>query len=165
MVTVIDWLVAVFLVTAWVGYWAAYDRETATNKVWLIVLAVLLYYALAALPEENVEWVSTTFFSIGLGVSIYFFLTQDFVALPRKVELVNRIGRWIMEMRPAFGWAPIHPNYAAGIAAITTPFILYPARKLVTKKKLSFLLSNSFLSLLDCARLCLPFFWLPRKVS
>lgn len=134
--TSFDWFVALFLTTAWVGYWAAYDRETAWSKVWLVVLAALLYYALSSQPEENLEWVCTLFFCIGLGVSSYFFLTQDFVALPRKMEFVNRIGRWVMEMIPRAGWTPIHPNYVAGIATITTPFILYPAGKLVKRSNL-----------------------------
>jgi len=120
-----------FAATAWAGYWAAYDEETAWSKVWLIVLAALLYYAVAGQPAENIYWVCVSFFCVGLGVSIYFFLTHDFIALPRKVELVNRIGRWIMETRPTVGWTPIHPNYAAGVIAVTTPFILYPAQKLI----------------------------------
>jgi O-antigen ligase len=124
--TALDLLVLTFLVTGWVGYWAAYDPEAAWTKVWLICLAVLLYYALAGQPTENLELVCILFSCIGLGVSIYFFLTHDFVAQPRKVEIVNEIGRWIMAMRPRFGWTAIHPNYVAGIAAITTPFTLYP---------------------------------------
>jgi len=127
--TPFDWLIVLFLATAWVGYWAAYDKVTAWNKVWLIVLAILLYYVLAGQPRERLEGICILLFCIGAGVSIYFFLTHDFVILPRKLEFVNRIGRWVMEMRPRLGWAPIHPNYVAGIAAIMTPFVLYPARK------------------------------------
>ena len=44
--TPFDWLIAIFLVTAWVGYWAAYDISAAWVKIWLIVSGVLLYYAL-----------------------------------------------------------------------------------------------------------------------
>jgi O-antigen ligase len=132
--TPFDWLVAVFLVTAWGGYWAAYDREAAWSKVWFIVLAVLLYYALAAQPKKNLGWISSILFCTGFGIAIYFFLTYDFVALPRKVEVVNHIGRWVMEIVPRSGWTAIHPNYVAGIAAVTTPFILYPAGKLVRRK-------------------------------
>jgi O-antigen ligase len=124
--TALDLLVLTFLLTGCVGYWAAYDPEAAWTKVWLICLAVLLYYALAGQPTENLELVCVLFSCIGLGVSIYFFLTHDFVAQPRRVEIVNEIGRWIMAIRPQFGWTAIHPNYVAGIAAITTPFALYP---------------------------------------
>lgn len=124
--TPLDGLVAVFLITAWVGYWAAYDRTTAWTKVWFIVLAVILYYALSAQPELNRAWISFLFFGIGVGVCLYFFLTHDFLAIPRKLEIVNRIGIWIMSIRPQFGWIPIHPNYVAGIAAVTVPFVFYP---------------------------------------
>lgn len=124
--TSLDWLIAIFLVTAWVGYWAAYDKTTAWNKVWLIMAAVLFYYALAAQPKENWQGVAILFFCMGVGVSVYYFLTHDFIAAPRKLEFVNRIGIWLMEIRPQAGWSPIHPNYVAGLAAITAPFILYP---------------------------------------
>ena len=40
-----------------------------------------------------------------------------------------------MDIRPQTRWMPIHPNYVAGLAAITTPFILYPA--LEWQKKLN----------------------------
>ena len=122
----LDWLIALFLITACVGFWAAYDRPTAWNKMWLIVGAVLLYYALAAQPRENFIWIAVLFFCLGVGISVHFFLTYDFSAAPRKLELANRIGRWLMEVRPETGWKPIHPNYTAGLAAISAPFIILP---------------------------------------
>ena len=131
--TTFDWLIVIFLATAWVGYWAAYDREAAWSKVWLIVLGVLLYYALAAQTAESLVWICALLFCIGVGVSLYFFVTHDFVAMPRKVEFVNRVGRWVMTLIPRPGWPPIPPNYVAGIAAITTPFILHPALKVAKR--------------------------------
>ena len=125
----IDWLVLIFLVTAWVGYWAAYDKDIAWIKAWLIVIAVLLYYSLRAQPEENLIWVSIALFGIGVCISFYYFLTHDFVVAPRKIELVNSIGRWFMSIRPQTGWTAIHPNYVAGIVAVTVPFIYYPIWK------------------------------------
>ncbi|MGZ9225864.1 MAG: O-antigen ligase family protein, partial [Anaerolineales bacterium] len=98
-----------------------YNQEAAWSKVWLIFLAVLLYYALAGQPSENLEWVCVFFFCIGVGVSIYFFLTLNIGSgSPLK-------------------WTPIHQNYAAGVAAITTPFILYPARQSKGKNSSAFL--------------------------
>jgi multisubunit Na+/H+ antiporter MnhF subunit len=122
----LDWLVLVFLVTAWVGYWAAYDTAIAWSKLWFIVTGALLYYSLSTQPRENLIWVSAFLFCVGVGVSLYYFLTYDFVAMPRKLEFVNSIGRSIMHVRPQTGWTPIHPNYVAGMIAVTTPFILYP---------------------------------------
>ncbi len=124
--TSLDWLIAIFVLTAWMGYWAAYDRTAAWTKLWLIMAAALLYYALAAQPRENLTIICLSIFGLGVGVSLHFFLTYDFIAAPRKLEFVNRIGRWLMEFRPSTGWQPIHPNYVAGLAALTAPFILYP---------------------------------------
>jgi O-antigen ligase len=127
--TIFDWLIALFVITAAIGVWAAYDKDAAWNKFWVLLLAVLLYYALSGQPRENLGWVARIFFSIGVGVSIYFFLTHDFIALPRKLPWVNSIGLWIMQIRPPVAWKPIHPNYVAGIAAIVTPFAFYPERR------------------------------------
>lgn len=122
----VDWLALIFAATAWAGYWAAYDPATAWNKAWLVVTAALLYFSLKAQPTRNLFWVSVFLFGLGVGVSLYYFLTHDFIALPRKLELVNNIGYWIMNVRPQTGWTPIHPNYAAGMIAVTVPFIFYP---------------------------------------
>lgn len=121
-----DWLVLVFAVTAWVGYWAAYDQATAWNKAWLIVTAVLLYFSLRAQPRQNLFPISVFIFFTGVGIALYYFLTHDFVAVPRKLEFVNLAGRWIMDVRPQTRWIPIHPNYVAGMIALTLPFALYP---------------------------------------
>ena len=126
----LDWLIVVFAATAWAGYWAAYDQSAAWNKAWLIMTAVLLYFSLKLQPRQNLYVISIFLFSIGAGTAVYYFLTHDFVALPRKLELVNQLGRWIMTVRPQTNWTPIHPNYVAGMIAITVPFILYPVWRL-----------------------------------
>ena len=139
--TPLDWLIVIFFVTTWVGYWASYDKTAAWNKVWLIMTAILFYYALVSQPKENWNEISILFYCIGVGVSGYFFLTHDFIAAPRKLGFVNHIGTWLMGFRPYTGWIPIHPNYVAGIAAITAPFILHPLQKVkggMSRKKIPF---------------------------
>ena len=125
-----DWLILVFLITVGSGYWAAYDQATAWTKLWFIITGVLLFYSLRAQPRENLIGVSVLLFCVGIGVSLYFFLTYDFVSAPRRIEFVNKLGRWLMGIRPQTGWTPIIPNYTAGLAAITAPFILYPIWKM-----------------------------------
>lgn len=145
--TSLDWFIAIFLVTALVGYWAAYDKPTAWNKVWLIVTAILVYYALVAQPKENWFGLTILLFCISIGISVYYFLTYDFIAVPRKLELVNRIGSWLMGVRPQTEWVPIHPNYVAGLAAITAPFIFYPALMLNKKINWQVILFNTVILL------------------
>lgn len=117
--TLSDWLIVIFLVTAWMGYWAAYDRESAWNKAWLIVLAVLLYYALSTQPEENLDWICALLLCAGLGISIYYFLTHNFP------DNSGKFARWWMNNRPQVGWSSIHHGYIAGLLFVTNLFAFY----------------------------------------
>lgn len=127
--TPLDWLIAIFLFTAWVGYQSAYNKTIAWDKAWWIVAAVLLYFAMAAQPRQNLTWICLLFFLGGVGISAHYLLTYDFAAAPRRLEWVNQVGRWLMEFRPQTGWRSIHPNYAGGLAAIFGAFLLYPLRE------------------------------------
>ena len=111
--TLFDWLIAIFLLTAWIGYWASYDKTAAWTKSWLITLAVLLYYALSAQPRQNLIGVSTIFFLVGVGVSVYFFLTDDFGNITGPLAL------WWLNTRPQFGWPALHHSYISGVVVIT----------------------------------------------
>jgi len=124
-----DWLMLVFLITTWVGYWASYDEVSALNKAWLLTTSVFLYYALSAQPEENMIWLASSLFAVGVGVSVYFFLTHNFIDVPRKVDVLNKIGMLWMKIRPQLPWQSIHPNYVSGVAVLTGIFGLYPLRK------------------------------------
>jgi hypothetical protein len=95
-----DWLLLIFLITAWLAYWSAYDKASAWNKIWLIVLAILLYYALVSQPGQNLVWISLILFGVGVGTSIYFFLTHDFANAPIK------IASWWMNTRPQLDGTP-----------------------------------------------------------
>jgi hypothetical protein len=114
-----DWLLLIFLITAWIAYWSAYDKAAAWYKIWLIVLAVLLYYALVSQPKQNLVWISFILFGGGVGTSIYFFLTHDFA------NTSIGIASWWMNIRPQLGWNAIHHGYVSGIQAITTLYSLY----------------------------------------
>ena len=114
-----DWLLLIFLITAWLAYWSAYDKESAWNKIWFIVLAVLLYYALVSQPTQNLVWIFLVLYGVGVGTSIYFFLTHDFT------NATIRIASWWMNTRPQFGWPAIHQGYISGIVVITTLYSLY----------------------------------------
>ena len=113
------WLLAVFLITASIGYWAAYDKSSGWIKLWLIVTAVLLYYALGAQPKQNLLIISLLSFCLGLGAAVYFFLTFDFAGISTGIAL------WWMRNRPHVGWQSIHHGYTSGLLLISTLFAFY----------------------------------------
>jgi hypothetical protein len=122
----IDGLLIVFLVTALIGYWAAYDQTAAWMKLSLLIAGILLYYAISTQPESNLGILAGFWFIFGLAVAIYFLLTLDLGASPAKFQIINQIGlRW-MSIRPAVSWPAIQPtDTAAGIAIVTSVYGLY----------------------------------------
>ena len=117
--TPVDWLIAIFLVTAWVGYWAAYDKPAAWIKVWLIVDAVLLYFALSAQPKQNLGFLSFLSFCFALVISLYFCLTYDFEGNG------GRIAVWWMTHRPQVDWPAIHYDDILGLVLISAILAFY----------------------------------------
>ncbi len=112
--TKFDWLLAVFLVTAAAGYWAAYDKPAAWSKLWLILGSIYLFYALSAQPKKNLRAIADIFFSIAVGISLYFFLTHNFTG-----DSTGAMGSWWMKVRPQTGWKDLHHAYISGSVTIT----------------------------------------------
>lgn len=117
-----DPALAIFIITAAVGVWAAYDQGTAWPKFWLLVGAILLFYAIAGQPIRNL-WLIAGFFSlVGVGIAIFYLLTNDWNVQPAKIDSIHRIGFWWMTIRPLVEAEAVHPNDVAGISTIMLPF-------------------------------------------
>ena len=122
--TPFDWLMAVFLITTWIGYWAAFNKEAAWIKAWLIVTAVFLYYAICAQSKRNLEVLSQFSFFLALAISLYFFFAHDFTVNS------GRIASWWMDFRPHIGWPAIYHGYVSGLLVVTSLFACYWLRKI-----------------------------------
>lgn len=109
-----------FLLTAGLSVWAAYDRPAAFAKFWVIVGGVLIFYAVANYREKGSEpfWLLAFF---GAGVTLYFLATNDWATYPGKLAIVTRIGQAIQGMIPAVPGHRLHPNVVGGILATTIP--------------------------------------------
>ena len=117
--TPLDWLIAIFLITAWVGYWVAYDQSAAWIKFWLIVSAVLLYYALSAQPRQNLGFLSFLSFCFASAIAIYFFLTYNFTG--------SRFGAviWWGTHKPKVDWPALNHGNTSGLLLVSSIFALY----------------------------------------
>ena len=110
-----------FLLTAGLSVWAAYDRPAALAKFWVIVGGLLIFYAFANYREKRPDpfWLLASF---GAGVTLYFLATNDWATYPGKLAIVTRIGQAIQGLIPAVPGHRLHPNVVGGILATTLPF-------------------------------------------
>lgn len=132
-----DPLMLGFLATAVVGAWAGYNEALAWEKFWLIIGGMVLFYALAGQRSANLWPIMTGLALFGGTLGLYFMLTHDYVAIPAKIDSLNRIGLRMMESRPAplNGLHRLHPNVAGGIMAMMIPFALAVAIRGVKKSR------------------------------
>jgi hypothetical protein len=120
--TPLDLPMALFLATAAGGMWLSYDQTAAQAKYWLIIGAVLIFYALVAQPWRNLWFLAGILTLFGVGVASYFLLTHDWQAQPVRIQFFSQfVLRW-MAIRPALSVDTIHPNVAAGLVAMVIPF-------------------------------------------
>ncbi len=119
--TPFDAPLALFLVTAGLAVWSAYDRPAAWAKLWLVAGGVLLYYALAnaTVLGKARAWLPA---ALGAAVAVYFVLTNDWRAHPGEVAALARLGSVLQGLIPAIPGPRLNPNEAGGILAMLLPF-------------------------------------------
>ncbi len=122
--TPLDIPVLIFLATALVGAWAAYDTSAALSKLWMVLSAVLLYYALARQPRQNLWLIAGAVSILGAFLALYFLLSHDWAAQPADLALINRLGSGWMSIRPSLPLDGFHPNKVGGLLAMLAPFSL-----------------------------------------
>jgi tetratricopeptide (TPR) repeat protein len=120
--TPLDLPLLLFLGTALMGVWVAYDRNAAQSKLWMLVGATLLFYALAWQPRSTL-WPITTILALsGAMVAVAFLLTHDWQAFPPKFAIVQRLALAWSAIRPSIVIEGMHPNIGGGLMALLIPF-------------------------------------------
>jgi hypothetical protein len=123
--TPFDLALIIFLLTAAAGIWAAYQPLAAWLKFWLLVSAILLYFAVARQSQENLRIIAGFLVVVGISVAVVYLMARNWEAHPAKLPVVNQWMLSWMKIRPDFPWMISHPNEddTAGIAALTLPFL------------------------------------------
>jgi len=110
--------------TAAGGVWATYNREAGWAKFWLILASIFLYYALARQPRENL-WLVTSLLSLLVAYrALNFLLSPDLPRQSADFEIITKIKRGWLDLRPALTIHAPLPNISAGILAMLIPFPL-----------------------------------------
>ena len=115
------WLL-LFLVTAAVAVWSAYDRDVAWEKFWLIVGAVLLFYAFANGMARYADLYLYGLAGLGVIVTLFFIATHDWEQFPTKIAFLEQIGRALQAPLPTLDVYRIHPNVIGGLLLFALPF-------------------------------------------
>ncbi len=116
----------IFLTTALISVWAAYDREAAWSKFWLIIGAILFFFVFAnwaMRAKKNDAWSQAWSLSLlGVTTALYFVVTHDWETYAEKLALASTIGRVLQSPLPEIPAEHLHPNVAGGILAMLAPF-------------------------------------------
>ncbi|MGD8806276.1 MAG: O-antigen ligase family protein [Chloroflexota bacterium] len=124
--TAFDGPLLVFFLTAIISVWAAYDRQAAMAKFWLLIGSALLFYAFTnwqidggrrAYREQ--AWILS---GLGALTAAYFLISNDWEAFPAKVPAIKAIGTALQGPLPDFSGERVHPNVIGGILAALAPF-------------------------------------------
>ena len=117
-------LVWLFVATAVMGVWAAYDYQAALIKFALILCSIVVYFWIIGRSWQQVWWLPGLIGGCGTAVALYFLLSHDWTVWPADLAPLTAIGLRIMDIRPALDLPMMHPNVVAGLIIALAPFWL-----------------------------------------
>ena len=115
---------ALIVITAGIGVWAAYDQQAAWGKFWIIIGAVAVCIALVNQPRANLGVIASLVGLMGVIIAIIFILINEWNTQSSDLGVINRAGGWIMANRPSIGSLSLSPNFVGGLLAILVPIPL-----------------------------------------
>ena len=113
--------IALIIITAFIGVWAAYDRQAAIEKLWVILGAVAVFVALVNQPKANLGVVASLVGLMGVIIAIIFLFTNDWPSQSSDLGLIKLAGGLIMAYRPPVEVMFLTPNITGGLLAILVP--------------------------------------------
>lgn len=133
--TPLDGWLALFLLTAVSGWWAATNSAWAAAKLGILLAAALGYYLAAGLSRPRL-WLAMGVLSGATAVvAAYFLLVHDWQNWPTDVALLTRAGlRW-MGIRPFADLPAVHPNKVGGVLAAFLPLMVVTAGYAVRQRR------------------------------
>jgi hypothetical protein len=120
--TPFDLPLVLFLAAAALGVWAAYDREAAWSKFWLIVGGVCLFYAFVN-AHPLAATVRVGFIALfAVGLALCFLTTNDWGAYEVEIAGLTRLGRELQTFLPSVSGPQLDLNEVGGMLAMLLPF-------------------------------------------
>lgn len=118
-----DFLLLVFLATAGVGVWAAYDPVAAWRKFWILLAGVFVFYALAGQPPESRRILTVGLSGLGVAVTIYFLAATNWQEQTSDLGFINRLTAALADVQPGSAVQFLNKNLFGGLLALLAPFV------------------------------------------
>jgi putative inorganic carbon (HCO3(-)) transporter len=122
--TNLDIPLAIFIVTALLGVWAAYDTQSAWAKFWILIGGVLLYYVMVAQPESNWPVIGIAAGVLGLILLLTLLLTFDWSSQPADYASFDNFRIYLASIEIPEIEFELTPNKTAGILIIVLPLLV-----------------------------------------
>jgi hypothetical protein len=127
-----------FLVSAAVGAWLAFDPAAGWAKFWQVAGGIALFDSLVYAPDEavvlrlRVAPVSWLLLLLPSTIAGYFLLTADWSTAMGKAPLLDPAMRWLASWQPQAPVHVLHPNVAGGLIAALIPLQIAAASGLAS---------------------------------
>lgn len=180
--TPLDLPLALFLVSAFLGLWPAYDRSLCWNTLVALSAGTVLYVLISRWATSHDRWraVATCVVVAGVLLSLYFVTQYAHLGYPEKVGPISQLGALLGRIvPPVAAWAP----QANSVATFLEGVLFLAAALAWTEGRwpwrisgaigtgvigLALLMSASrgaWLAVLVAAGLWLAFLWRPARVA
>jgi O-antigen ligase len=113
--TALDLPLALFLLSAVLGVWPAYDRRLCRDTLTVLAAGFLLFLLISRLAISHRAWhiVAASLVSASVLLSLYFVTQYAHFGYPPKVGVIDRLGALVGQIVPsAVVWVPV-PNSVA----------------------------------------------------
>ena len=120
--TQFDLPIGIFLLTAGLGVWVAYQPAGTWIKLWLILISILLYYLLVRQPIDNLWTAAGIICLICVGFGLYFILSNYWTVIPQKLQMFSQKILTLLRIRLSRGMEEMYVNDIVDAIDLVLPF-------------------------------------------
>ena len=114
----------IFLASAALSAWVAYDRSLSFLQLANILAAAVAFYAVVGSSPDIRRLVALAVIIFGIALGTFFILRHDFTADLNKFAPIANLGLILNAILPAVPGPAVHPNLVGAVLSMSIPLML-----------------------------------------